>query len=145
MTNSSFVFGNVSATYLANYAMQNGISFIGTSALHKDTPSCSDTDKRKIIINLNVSNPNEIPLHMAHEIGHILNKDHGKQYFCLDNKSSPPEVSATKTGIKILADYYFEEIPEDEWNAETFMNYYCIPPSYRDWIYHYLKSGMTLN
>ncbi|PWF22445.1 hypothetical protein DF212_03770 [Lactobacillus johnsonii] len=130
---------DVTVTYLFNYAMKNNISFVATHLLHAGTPSCCDTSIRKMIINLN-NDEEALPLEIAHEIGHILNGDKGKFYFCGDSCSSPIEVNAHKTGIKILASYYFEEVPKEEWNVHNFMYYYCIPSSYTDWIVSYLKS-----
>lgn len=126
-------------TYLFNYALDHGISFETTYDLHKDTPSCSVPSKRKMVINLN-TDEEELPFQISHEIGHILNKDFGKQFFCGESSSSPVEVKASKTGIKILADYYFYDVPKEDWNIDNFMFYYCIPSSFKDWVINYLAA-----
>lgn len=126
-------------TYLFNYAMAHDIQFEATHQLHPGTPSCCRTSIRKMIINLN-NDEEGLPMEIAHEIGHILNGDKGKFYFCGENSSSPIEVNAHKTGIKILANYYFEDIPKEDWNIDNFMLYYCIPSSYRDWVIEYLAT-----
>lgn len=92
-----------------------------------------------MIINLN-TDEDELPFQISHEIGHILNKDFGKQFFCGESSSSPVEVKASKTGIKILADYYFYDVPKEDWNIDNFMFYYCIPSSFKDWVINYLAA-----
>lgn len=130
---------NLTISYLFNYAMAHDIQFVATHLLNAGTPSLCKTSIRKMIINLN-NDEEGLPLEIAHEIGHILNGDKGKFYFCGENSSSPIEVNAHKTGIKILANYYFEDIPKEDWNIDNFMLYYCIPSSYKDWIIEYLAA-----
>ena len=79
---------------------------------------------------------------IAFETTYDLHKEtpSGKQFYCGESSSSPVEVKASQTGIKILADYYFYDVPKEDWNIDNFMLYYCIPHSYKDWILKYLES-----
>ncbi|WP_276804769.1 hypothetical protein [Lactobacillus hominis] len=131
---------NDTVDYLLNYAFDQGISYELTTELSLDAPSASRPKRRKMIINLNLSNKKELPLQIAHEIGHILNQDDGVLYFSTIKNHDLIEADATKTGIKILADYYFNEMDQSEWNVDNFMNYYCIPSYLRDWCYSLLTS-----
>lgn len=132
------VFDNPTNCYLAGYAYDHDISYI-VQPLSLDTPSSSNTENRTVLINNNVSDPNRIPLFFAHEIGHVLNGDRGVQYFCMNAKYSPTEVNASRTGIKILSGYYFNDVPLEEWNIDRFFDYYKIEPSYYDWFQEYLS------
>lgn len=131
---------DITVTYLLNWALDHDISYVLTSELSSFTPSCSLPSKRKMIINSNWHDKSELPFQIAHEIGHILNKDSGKQYFCLANTTNPVENKANHAGIKLLIEYYFADVPKEQWNVNNFINYYHIPSELEDWCISYLKS-----
>lgn len=120
-------------TYLFSFAFNHGVSTIASYQLSPDTPSFSVPDKRKMVINMNIRNKKELPFQIAHELGHIFNHDHGKEFYYLKNVDTPVEVDASKTAICLLASYYFDELPTSTWNIDKFFNYYCIPTTYKDW------------
>ena len=91
--------------WLANYAFEHGIGYILTNQLAPDTPSSSDGAHRLVIINMNWKFPKESPFSFAHEIGHVLNGDQGKNYFNANSLDLKTEYQANLTGIKILKDF----------------------------------------
>lgn len=95
-------------------------------------PSSSSVALRSVVINLNADN---VPLQFAHELGHVLNEDDGVLYFTTSTNGSSAESNATKTGIKLLLDYYFREVPIEEINLSNFMSFYKIPLLFTDYVY----------
>lgn len=68
-------------------------------------------------------------------MGHILNEDDGVWYFSTTTNGMSSEANATKTGIRILLDYYFREVPYEEINLSNFMKFYKIPSFFTDYVY----------
>ncbi|KAA9369464.1 MULTISPECIES: hypothetical protein [Lactobacillus] len=118
--------------YLANYAIDHDIGVCLTSDLSPFIPSSSSVALRSVVINLNADN---VPLQFAHELGHVLNEDDGVLYFTTSTNGSSAESNATKTGIKLLLDYYFREVPIEEINLSNFMSFYKIPLLFTDYVY----------
>lgn len=110
--------------------------------LPSNIPSASNTQKRKIIMNMNWSNPVELPLILAHEEAHILNGDSGICYYTSISKMKT-EASANKLAISILMDYYFDEMDPQEINILSFMDCYAIPSYYYDFISEKLENKFT--
>lgn len=91
--------------WLANYSFDHNIGYILTHLLSPSTPSTSYGNERLVIINMNWANANEIPFSFAHEIGHILNGDKGKNSFSAETVNTKSEYEANITGIKLLISY----------------------------------------
>lgn len=132
---------DVSIAYLLDWAKNHGIKYSLCTTLTPYTPSCSKPKRRKMVINMNWHDQAELPFQVAHEIGHILNKDKGKIFFCLANTTDPVENKANHVGLKLLIDFYFKDVPEEQWNISNFINYYHIPAELEDWCINYLKKS----
>lgn len=118
--------------YLKEFAKARDIGVCLTYDLSSYIPSSSSVENRSVVINLNADN---IPLQFSHELGHILNEDDGVWYFSTTTNGMSSEANATKTGIRILLDYYFREVPYEEINLSNFMKFYKIPSFFTDYVY----------
>lgn len=110
--------------------------------LPNDMPSASDAYKRKIIINMNWHDPRELSLILGHEISHVINGDTGICYYTSFSKIKTESV-ANKLAIRMIMDYYFDEMDPETINIDAFMDYYAIPHSYYDYICSNLKENFA--
>lgn len=118
---------NEMMTYLLNLALDNHIGFELLPKAKPDWPSFAMAKKRKIFININWYNKQEIPFQIAHEISHLLNNDQGIQYYSSPNNKSKLEGKANATAVDIFIEYYRSHI-SDEWiNPVKFMELFGIP------------------
>lgn len=92
-------------------------------------PSAASAEQRKILLNMNWYNPQELPLILGHEISHIINGDTDICYYNSLSKIKTENI-ANKMAINMLMDYYFDDLDNDQINIETFMDYYQIPQIY---------------
>lgn len=67
--------------------------------------SCAIPEQRRIIVNSNWENQNEVPFSFAHEIGHIMNGDTGIRYYDSGTINSKSEYHANVFGIKLLLSF----------------------------------------
>lgn len=67
--------------------------------------SCAIPEQRRIIVNSNWENQNEVPFSFAHEIGHIMNGDTGIRYYDSGTINSKSEYHANIFGIKLLLSF----------------------------------------
>lgn len=92
---------NFLMTYLLNYAMAHDIGY-DLVPCGKDFTSKALPESRRIIINTDWANQDEIPFITAHEIGHIMNGDTGVRYYDSGTINSKSEYHANIYGIKLL-------------------------------------------
>lgn len=111
--------------YLLDYAFDNGYGFI-LCKVGLDDPSASYPDTRMMVINTNLSDPNELPFIIAHEIAHLMLK-HSR----LDFDSSPinglrTDSNADRYALKIFLEYCkINDFYFDTWLK--FAEVFCIP------------------
>lgn len=114
--------------YLLSLAFDKGIGVIETRELTSHIPSFSIPEKRIIMLNLNWHNQREIPLILAHEIGHILHDtETSTNTFTSHIKC---EGGADTYAISLLVQYYYEYILESRLtllNIETFVTMFAVP------------------
>lgn len=131
--------------YLLNIADELDIKVVqrfsdkSGNPLPSNMPSASDSEKHKIILNMNWYNPQEIPLMLAHELSHVINGDTGICYYT-SVSTIKTEASANKLAIKMLIDYFFAEAEPEYINVCQFMNYYCIPSEFYEFICSYIQN-----
>lgn len=113
---------NNTVKYLFNLAFDNQISIIVDKRIN--VPFAST--KRRLAV---VNNYEAFPL--AHEIAHILNNDPGVLYFTCSKDAI--EGDANKLAVKLLAEYYFQELEPEQYNVDRFIEYYRIPSYLRDY------------
>lgn len=91
--------------WLLNYAMDHGIGFVLTSNLPAFTPHTASAKRRMFVINKKYGSPEELPFAIAHEIGHIMDGDHGVRYYCSATIHDKDEHRANVFAIKLLRQY----------------------------------------
>lgn len=119
---------NIYIKRLMQYAFDNGISCVLTDKMNEYTPSSAKPDNKIILINLNWHNPEEVIFQMAHEIGHVINKDEGILYYSSFSNKSSYERSANIKALEILIPMYIEIIGDyTSDSVSPFMETFCIP------------------
>ncbi|HJE44435.1 ImmA/IrrE family metallo-endopeptidase [Levilactobacillus namurensis] len=93
------------------------------------TPSVTHTASRTIIINTNWHDKRQIPLQLAHEMGHIINGDHATRplYFSERQTDYPMELEANRTAIKLLLPFYLRGKEVENVNSQDFMVAFSVP------------------
>ena len=117
-------------TAVLNVAFNHNISYEIFNNLGKKTPSAASPKERRIAINANWVDSNQLPFIVAHEIAHVINDDDGYLSFHTSN-TSKIEASANKTAIKILLHEYHrrnDAVP----NYVKFMQDFEIPDDLED-------------
>lgn len=116
---------------LFSLALKEGIEVETTDKLSPQTPAACDTETRRIVINTNYYNQNQLPLQIAHEIGHIINGDHSKEVLYFTPTKNKIEVDANTTAINLLVPYYLNDRPDDYVSVDEFMEMFVIPEHLR--------------
>lgn len=119
---------NNTFTYLAKIAFDHDISIIIDKKINVPFASL----KRRLV----VVNNNE-PFPLAHELAHIFNNDPGVLYFTCSKSSI--EGDANKLAVKLLAEYYFQELEPEQYNVDRFIEFYKIPYYLRDYCLKVIK------
>lgn len=117
-------------TAVLNVAFNHNISYEIFNNLGKKTPSTALPKVRRIAINANWGDSNQLPFIVAHEIAHVINDDDGYLSFHTNN-AFKIEASANKTAIKILLHEYHrrnDAVP----NYVKFMHDFEIPDDLED-------------
>lgn len=117
-------------TALMNQAfLKYKIRIILSSEADPYTPSVAHTESRTIIINTNFHDKKQIPLQMAHEVGHIINGDQATQpvYFSMMQTDYPMELEANRTAIKLLLPFYLRDKDVENVNSQEFMDTFSVP------------------
>lgn len=83
-----------------------------------------------IIINTNWYISQQIPLQLAHEIGHALNGDSEYEYRACFSASSKVENEATRRGLELIIPHVYENIEPSDANYQHFMEALAIPSHY---------------
>ncbi|WP_125705915.1 ImmA/IrrE family metallo-endopeptidase [Companilactobacillus mishanensis] len=112
---------------LMNYAFDHGFTVIFENKLSSHTPSLVDTDHHTIIVNSNWHKQNQIPFHLAHELGHLLNNDHANSCLYFTPLKNGIEGRANKKAIDLLIPYYIEDKLPEQINNTDFMKSFDIP------------------
>lgn len=117
-------------TALMNQAFfDHHIKIILSSEAGPYTPSATHTESRTIIINMNWHDKKQIPLQMAHEMGHIINGDHASRpvYFSAMQTDYPMELEANRTAIQLLLPFYLRDKETESVNSQEFMDAFSVP------------------
>ncbi|CCI81566.1 hypothetical protein [Lactobacillus hominis] len=118
--------------YLKQFADKHGIRIIWDSHGEPYDLPASDSKRNAVIMNMNWHDVNDLCRHLSHEMSHVIHGDSTALYEASDGSKARAESDADKLAAIILMRYYFEEIPESEWNVDQFMHYYNIPAYLRD-------------
>ncbi|BDZ30588.1 ImmA/IrrE family metallo-endopeptidase [Lactiplantibacillus sp. WILCCON 0030] len=130
------------------YAVDHGISYDLCEDFSPYTPSGSNPETNKIVINMNWYLSRQLPYVTCHEISHIEHQDSGILYFHTISKT-PIEAEANKGAINILVPMYFESVNVEDANAYTFMQEFDVPPFMEDYtidaIHKFYKKEVPYN
>lgn len=94
---------------LTNYAMDLGYGVELNPLLKPDVPSFVSNKRQLIVINTNTKVQEEIPLQLAHEIGHVLNNDRKLNKYYYTYAKYGVEKDANVMALILLVPYYTED------------------------------------
>ncbi|WP_404411660.1 ImmA/IrrE family metallo-endopeptidase [Lactiplantibacillus xiangfangensis] len=113
---------------LLQHAYDHDIGYTLTRKLDSRTPSFAQCEKRRMFINMNWYNHDEIPFSIAHEMGHIENGDVGELYYSPGSFKSKYERAANLKALEMIFPIYVDAnqgmIPH---NYQTVMDQLQIP------------------
>ncbi|MYV16395.1 ImmA/IrrE family metallo-endopeptidase [Lactobacillus rossiae] len=115
--------------YLNRLAADNQIKIFWLNQLHEFTTPACDTQTRKIVMNPNWHNANQIPFQLAHEIAHVLISDNSDRilYFSSAANHSKIEMEANKKAVELLIPEYLEYADPANINANDFVDQFSVP------------------
>lgn len=111
---------------LMNTAMDRGYGVIVENKFSKQTPSAVNPQTKIIVVNGNWHDQDQLPFQLAHEIGHLINKDDSNCLYFSPSKHGI-EGRANRQAIKLLLPYYTDERPLEDFNSVDFMKAFKIP------------------
>jgi len=116
-------------TYLLNYALDHNIGFTMLNDIDNDWPSLAVPERNMMFINANWYKHEELPMIVAHEIGHMLN---GQTCYMYDKSTVGKinaESEANKKAVELLMNYCIDN--DIEFNSYImFLQQFCIPIKY---------------
>ncbi|NRO50424.1 hypothetical protein [Lactobacillus helveticus] len=111
--------------YLLNCAFKHGISYTLVQS-EPDDPAISFKQERKMYINTNWRNSNEIPFIIGHEIGHLMLGDQGIMYYESFSGQNSEEHSADLYSLNLIYNYSAKKGDSFQ-EPGTFIQNYGIP------------------
>ncbi|GFO99732.1 hypothetical protein LHEH8_14880 [Lactobacillus helveticus] len=108
-----------------NYAFKHGISYTLVQS-EPDDPAISFKQERKMYINTNWRNSNEIPFIIGHEIGHLMLGDQGIMYYESFSGQNSEEHSADLYSLNLIYNYSAKKGDSFQ-EPGTFIQNYGIP------------------
>lgn len=111
--------------YLLNYAFKHGISYTLVQS-ELDDPAISFKQERKMYINTNWRNSNEIPFIIGHKIGHLMLGDQGIMYYESFSGQNSEEHSADLYCLNLIYNYSAKKGDSFQ-EPGTFIQNYGIP------------------
>lgn len=128
---------------LMNYAFDHGFNVIFENKLSSHTPSLVDTDHHTIIVNSNWHKQNQIPFHLAHELGHILSGQQSTKILYFTPYKYGMELEANKYAISLLLPMYLEDKNKEDINVHRFMDTFSIPYHLEDVVIQEINSVLN--
>ncbi|WP_334341211.1 ImmA/IrrE family metallo-endopeptidase [Companilactobacillus sp. HBUAS56275] len=118
-------------TYLLNYALDHHIGFEFLNGLDSDWPSVAIPERNMMFINTNWYKQEEVPMIIAHEIGHMIDGDSCYLYDQSTISRLKSENSANLIAINLLMKYCSDNDIEFN-NSMTFLTQFNIPQRYEN-------------
>lgn len=124
---------NTAVTYLLNLALQHniGVEFMDLSP---STPPATNVSQRLIAMNANWHNRDDIPMQLAHEIGHIFNKDDERSCLYFSPTKNGIEGKANQTAISLLLKPYLESKEKEDVSSADFITTFHLPIALEDMV-----------
>ena len=118
-------------TYLLNYALDHHIGFELLNGIDSDWPSLAIPERNMMFINTNWYKQEELPMVVAHEIGHMIDGDSCYLYDQSTISRLKSEHSANLIAINLLMKYCSDNDIEFN-NSMTFLTQFNIPQRYEN-------------
>ena len=118
-------------TYLLNYALDHHIGFELLNGIDSDWPSLAIPERNMMFINTNWYKQEELPMVVAHEIGHMIDGDSCYLYDQSTISRLKSENSANLIAINLLMKYCSDNDIEFN-NSMTFLTQFNIPQRYEN-------------
>ena len=118
-------------TYLLNYALDHHIGFELLNEVDSFWPSVAIPERNMMFINTSWYKQEELPMVVAHEIGHMLNGDSCYLYDQSTISRLKSENSANLIAINLLMKYCSDNDIEFN-NSMTFLTQFNIPQRYEN-------------
>lgn len=116
-------------TYLLNYALDHHIGFELLNKVDSFWPSVAIPERNVMFINTSWYKQEELPMVVAHEIGHMLNGDSCYMYDHSNTGKISSEGAANKVAIDLLLQYCRDN--DIHFNSYImFIQQFCIPLKY---------------
>ena len=125
--------------WLFNYAFDNGVSMMFMQ-LDPYTPPATNVHTKRILMNNNWHNKDELPLQFAHEIGHIMLEQEYSGLLYYTPSKFGMEFEANKYAINLLLPFYMDEKEPGQVNIYDFMEYFSIPGHLEDAVTEAVKN-----
>ncbi len=95
---------------LMNQAYDYGFKVINNDKYKSsDTPAAVNPHYKTIVLNSKWHEPRQIPFQLAHEMGHLLNKDGQSSCLYFSPSKYGIEGNANRTAIKLLLPYFLDD------------------------------------
>lgn len=119
---------NEAVTYLMNLAIENniGVEFMNLSPT---TPPGVNVKGKLIAMNANWHNRDDLPIQLAHELGHIFNNDDSQSCLYFSPSKNGIEGKANQTGISILMRPYLASKEKENISSTDFITTFHLPLS----------------
>lgn len=118
-------------TYLLNYALDHHIGFELLNEVDSFWPSLAIPERNMMFINTNWYKQEELPMVVAHEIGHMIDGDSCYLYDQSTISRLKSENSANLIAINLLMKYCSDNDIEFN-NSMTFLTQFHIPQRYEN-------------
>ena len=118
-------------TYLLNYALDHHIGFELLNGIDSDWPSLAIPERNMMFINTNWYKQEELPMVVAHEIGHMIDGDSCYLYDQSTISRLKSENRANLIAINLLMKYCSDNDIEFN-NSMTFLTQFNIPQRYEN-------------
>lgn len=112
-------------------AYDKGFSVTLDDRFTSHTPSAANPFTNTIVINENWYKPEQLSFQLAHELGHLINKDRTNVCLYFSPSKSGIEGNANRTAIRLLLPIYLDGKDKEQVNITKFMDDLDMP--------HYLE------
>lgn len=125
--------------WLFNYAFDNGVSMMFMQ-LDPYTPPATNVHTKRILMNNNWHNKDELPMQFAHEIGHIMLEQEYSGLLYYTPSKFGMEFEANEYAINLLLPFYIDEKEPGQVNIYDFMECFSIPGHLEDAVTEAVKN-----
>lgn len=131
---------------LLKIAKDNQITVIWSKRFLAEMPPVALIRQKKIIMNSNWPQKNEIIFQLAHELAHFLNNEpyYAALYQTGNSNLLKIEAQVNRFAIKILLTIYFNNFSAENLDPENLLKSFGIPPGCTSLFYQILREFLKL-